>query len=164
MDLEKKELPEVLPVLPVKDAVIFPRMVVPLMVRDKESQKIVNDVLEKDKLLVITLSKEGDKKDKNASEIFRIGTAVHVMKLSKGDEGTMLVVQGVARVEILEFLSKKPYRKAKVLRLEDMPHAGQLSPAASRVKRCARVCRCNDTRCIWFRPCICNPGIWSWRP
>jgi len=123
-DIDYK-LPEILPVLPVRDSVIFPGMVIPIIIRDKRSLKLVDETLKKEKKIVVVMEKAHDKKEKGPADIHKIGTVGHVVGLSKGEEGTILVVQGIARVLILEVVSNEPYKKARIKKLEDIDFSGK---------------------------------------
>jgi ATP-dependent Lon protease len=125
MNQKEETLPEILPVLPVKDPVIFPRMIIPLMIVDEAHHKLVDDALQKDKLIVVTVLKDPDKVPEGPPEIHRVGTAAVIVKLSKADEGTILVVQGITRVEIGEIVSHEPYQRARVARLKEVDHKGK---------------------------------------
>jgi ATP-dependent Lon protease len=125
MNQTNETLPEILPVLPVKDPVIFPRMIIPLLIVDEAHLKLVDDALQKDKLIVVTVIKEPDKVTEGPPEIHRVGTAALIVKLSKADEGTILVVQGITRVEIGEIVSHEPYQQARVVRLKEADHKGK---------------------------------------
>ena len=92
-----KRLPEILPLLPVKESVVFPRMVIPLMIRDEEYSKLIDDALKKEKLIAIAMSKDFEKLEEGPVDVHRVGTAASVIKLSKGDEGTVVVVQGIGQ-------------------------------------------------------------------
>jgi ATP-dependent Lon protease len=125
MNQTDETLPEILPVLPVNDPVIFPRMIIPLMITDEAHLKLVDDALQKNKLIVVTLIKDPDTVTEGPAEIHRVGTAALIVKLSKADEGTILVVQGVTRVEIGEIVSGDPYQQARIERLEEVDHKGK---------------------------------------
>jgi ATP-dependent Lon protease len=119
MNTQENGLPEVLPVLPVRDSVMFPRMVIPLMVRDDNDIKLVNDALQADKMLVIALVREEEEPENKGNLVYGVGTAGLIVKLNKGEEGTMVAVQGLTRVSVGDYVSEKPYIKAKVGPLED---------------------------------------------
>ncbi len=118
------EIPEVLPILPMRDSFVFPKMVVPLMIRNEEYSKLVDDALKKDNLLVVALIKNVDEDDSAKLEVQSVATLVQVVKLSKGDEGTLLVLQGLYRIEILEISEREPYLKGKVRKLEEVEVKG----------------------------------------
>ena len=82
MDEMSNEFPDVLPLLSVVDSVIFPRMVVPLMLRDEKYSKLVDDVLQKDKMVVIAMVKDADQ-DEETAEVHRVGTASQVLSYLK---------------------------------------------------------------------------------
>ncbi|RLB23055.1 MAG: endopeptidase La [Deltaproteobacteria bacterium] len=124
MEEMEHKLPEILPILPVRDSVIFPRMVVPLMIRDEEYVKLVDEVLQKDKLLVVSMIKDPEKTER-PPEVFRVGTAGIIVKLTKAEEGTVLVVQGISRVAITEIVSDESYQKARIKELKDVEHTGK---------------------------------------
>ncbi len=124
-DEKDQKLPEVLPVLPVRDSVIFPRMVIPLMVRDEDYLKMVDQVLQRDKLLVVAMIKDPDASERRPPEIHSVGTAGVILKLTKTEEGTVVVVQGISRVKIKDILSTEPFQQAKIVPLEDIEHSGK---------------------------------------
>jgi len=109
-----------------KDAVIFPRMVVPLAIREEAHRRLVDDALHGDKMVLTVMMKDGAEGETTGTpEVHRIGTACHIMKLSKMDEGTVVVVQGIARVEIKGVKQGEHYSLAEVERLEDIGRSGK---------------------------------------
>ncbi len=125
VELNDQKLPEILPILPVRDSVIFPRMVIPLMIRDEQYLKLVDDVLQQDRLVVVTMMRDPGKAEQRPPEIHRIGTAGVIIKLTKTDDGTVLVVQGITRVEITEIVTQEPYQKARIQPLQEVEHSGK---------------------------------------
>ena len=71
----RRSLPDTLPLLPVTDSVIFPRMVVPLMVKEDEYSRLIDDTLGKEKFLVVGLVMDPKKAQKDPPEVHRVGTA-----------------------------------------------------------------------------------------
>ncbi|MBW2022698.1 MAG: endopeptidase La [Deltaproteobacteria bacterium] len=124
MEERGQKLPDILPVLPVRDSVIFPRMVVPLMVRDEEYIKLVDEVLQKDKLLVVAMIVDPET-EQRPPEVFRVGTAGMIVKLTKTEDGTVVVVQGISRVTLTDFIVEEPFQKARIEELSDIDHAGK---------------------------------------
>jgi len=113
---ESRKIPEVLPILPVIDLTLFPRMVLPLVVHGEESQKLVDEAMAKDRLIGILVSKRNDLQPaEKPEELYEVGTAALILKMSKPDEkGTQLLVQGIARFRIREYVSDKPYLHARI--------------------------------------------------
>ncbi len=120
MDTTERKLPDILPVLPVKDSVIFPRMVIPLVITKEEHLRLVDDALRKEKLIVVAMAKETDDMDEGPTDVHHVGTVGQVVKLAKGEEGTVVVLQGIARVAIVEIVSERPYQKCKIKKLVEV--------------------------------------------
>ena len=113
---EQRKIPEILPILPVIDLTLFPRMVLPLVVHGEESQKLVDEAMAKDRLIGILVSRSNDlSTSQKPEELYEVGTAALILKMSKPDEqGTQLLVQGIARFRIQEYVSDKPYLRARI--------------------------------------------------
>jgi ATP-dependent Lon protease len=113
---ETRKVPEVLPILPVIDLTLFPRMVLPLVVRGEESQKLVDEAMGKDRRIGILVSRKKELKvSPKPEDLYSVGTVALILKMSKPDEkGTQLLVQGVSRFRIEEYLSDKPYLRARI--------------------------------------------------
>ncbi len=109
-------IPEVLPILPVMDLALFPRMVLPLVVEEEASQQLVDEAMAKDRLVGLVAFKNTDPKGSyEPANLYDVGTAALILKMSKPDEkGTQLLVQGAGRFRILEYLSDKPYLRARI--------------------------------------------------
>jgi len=113
---EPVKIPEVLPILPVMDLVLFPKMVLPLVVHGEESQRLVDEAMAKDRLIGLVVSKKKDLDGTHKPEdLFEFGTAGLILKMAKPDEGgSQLLVQGVGRFQIKEYFSDKPYLYASI--------------------------------------------------
>jgi len=113
---ESRKIPEILPILPVVDLTLFPRMVLPMVVHGEASQKLVDEAMAKDRLIGILVSKRNDLQPaEKPEELYEVGTAALILKMSKPDDkGTQLLVQGLARFRIQEYVSDKPYLHARI--------------------------------------------------
>ena len=113
---ETAKVPEVLPILPVTDLILFPRMVLPLVVHGEESQKLVDEAMGKDRRIGILVSKKKDMKaSPKPEDLYSVGTVALILKMSKPvEKGTQLLVQGVDRFRIEEYVSDKPYLRARI--------------------------------------------------
>ena len=113
---EALKIPEVLPILPVVDLTLFPKMVLPIMVEEEGSQKLVDEAMAKDRLIGIVVSKEKDLKASHKPDaLYKMGTAALILKMAKPDEHvTQLLVQGVSRFRIEGFTSDEPYLSARI--------------------------------------------------
>ena len=114
------EVPKTAPILPVKGGVLFPNLVMPLILTDEESQKLVDDVLKKDRLCVAVTQKDQEKEKAGPQDLYSVGTLSTVMKMLRIPDGTMRVlVQGITRVRIKEFIQREPYLIAEIEEIEE---------------------------------------------
>jgi ATP-dependent Lon protease len=110
-----QEIPEELPILPLRGVVVYPLMVVPLTVGQARSVKLVDDVAVGDRYVGLVASQDPDIDEPGPDQIFEIGTMAIIHRLIKAPDGTVrIIVQGVDRIHIDEWISEKPYLRAKV--------------------------------------------------
>lgn len=125
MNSQEHSLPEILPVLPVRDSVMFPRMVIPLMIQDEQHKSVVNDALQTNKMIVVSLVRNPETAEEEGVQVHEVGTAGLIVKMNKNAEGTMVAVQGLSRVALREIVSSDPYLKARVEALQEEEEADQ---------------------------------------
>ena len=108
-------IPDALPVLPLRGGVVvFPLSVVPLLVGQPRSIQLVDDIMRRDRLLVL-VSQRGDKEQPDPDDLYRVGTAAIVHQLARLPDGKLrVVIQGLERVRLLDFVSTEPYVVARV--------------------------------------------------
>ncbi|MBI5360321.1 MAG: endopeptidase La [Planctomycetes bacterium] len=120
--IEKKiQIPEEIPILPVKDLVLYPNIIIPLVVNDKNHIDMIDEVLSGDKLFGhFTISdkpKNGAKPDAEPKQpdIFDTGTLAEILKMLKFPDGSVrLLVQGTRKIKLLQVTQREPFMKAKV--------------------------------------------------
>ncbi len=116
--IEKIEIAEELPIMRLKDTVIYPHIVAPLLVAEEHLVKLIDDALAGDRIVGIVASKDEEPSD--LENFYDIGSAVAVARMFKLPDGSMqLLVQGISRIRVKEFTQDEPYPKAKVERLSD---------------------------------------------
>jgi ATP-dependent Lon protease len=104
------EIPPTLPVLPLKETVIFPQSVSPLAIGQERSVKLVDDVLEGNRMLALVTVKDGDPDQPGWDDLYEIGTAAVVHKMIRVPDGTLrILVQGVGRIRLERHLQDDPY-------------------------------------------------------
>ena len=110
-----------LPVLPSKDMVLFPHMVVPWIVEPPNLIKMIDDALATDRTIaVVTVDGPVESEDEIPEKLHKMGTMGLILRMAKTEEGhARLVVQGITRVRIKEITATKPYIKAKVESVQD---------------------------------------------
>ncbi|HWP34831.1 MAG TPA: endopeptidase La, partial [Thermodesulfobacteriota bacterium] len=109
-------LPEVLPLLPVRDVVIFPYMIIPLFVGREMSIAAVNEALGRNRLILLATQKDVAEEEPSPEQIYRVGTAAAIMRVLKLPDGRVkILVQGMAKARIVEYVQHKP---AYLVRIE----------------------------------------------
>jgi len=119
--VETGKLPEILPILPLFDAVLFPKMVLPLMVMQGESIQLIDEAMSKDRMIGLVVAKTNAvKRIYGAEDLYDIGTAALILKMAKTEDNrAQLLVQGISRFRISDFIEGKPYQMAHIEQLLD---------------------------------------------
>ncbi|MER3437848.1 MAG: endopeptidase La [Chloroflexota bacterium] len=109
-------IPDVLPVLPLRGGtVVFPLAVVPLVVGQPRSVRLVDDVMRRDRLVALVAQRTEKAERAGPDDVYRTGTAAIIHQLARSPDGTLrLVVQGLERIRILDFVAEEPYLVARV--------------------------------------------------
>src|SRR5579884_717586 len=126
-------IPNVLPVLPLKDVVVYPFSVQPLGAGQERSVRLIDDVMRGDRLVVLVAQKSADIEQAGPDDIFKIGTVSRVGRMLRMPDGTVqIVVQGLERVVIGEFTQEKPYLMARVTLKPDIQESDTETEALKR--------------------------------
>jgi ATP-dependent Lon protease len=122
-DAETEKTPTVpaqLPLLPLKDTVVYPLTVYPLVIGKEKSIRLINEITVGDKLLALTAQRKVDIDVSSVSDIYTIGTMARVLQMVKAPDGTLRVlVQGIERISVTQFQQIEPYIKAGIKALPD---------------------------------------------
>lgn len=111
----KLEIPAELPVLPLRDTVVFPFVATPLIVARKPSVQLIDDVLSGDRLLALVAQRRPELEEPKPEDIHTVGTAAIVLKMLKFPDGSLRVlVQGIERIRVLEYVASEPYYRARI--------------------------------------------------
>ena len=114
-DGEKLNIPETLPVLPLKDVVVYPFGMQPLGAGQARSLRLIDDVMRGDSLVALVAQKSDEIEQAGPDDIFKNGTVARIARMLRMPDGTVqIVVQGLERVDIGEFTQEKPYLVAHV--------------------------------------------------
>ena len=117
---DDQEIPAELPLLPLRNTVLFPGIVLPITVGRDKSIKAVNEAYKADKLVGVVSQKDSIVEEPVVSDLVDIGTVAKIVKLIKmPDGGTTIIIQGKKRFKIEEITSEDPYFKARISLLED---------------------------------------------
>ncbi|MCD6170650.1 MAG: endopeptidase La [Candidatus Latescibacteria bacterium] len=121
MDNILQKIPSEIPILPLRNTVVFPSMAAPLMVSREKSVKLVDDVLSGNKLLGTITQRSPDVEEPTWKDIYNYGTVAIVHRMIRMPDGSMrILIQGIARFKVKKPLTGKPYLKAEIELLEDI--------------------------------------------
>ncbi len=113
--LTESGIPEELPILPLKNTVLFPGVVVPITVGRDRSLTLVKEAYEGDKTIGVVTQKDQDLEDPKYDDLHKIGTVAQILKLIKMPDGSKsIVIQGKSVFKVDEFIQKEPYFRARV--------------------------------------------------
>lgn len=118
---EHIEIPETLPLLPIRDVVIYPYMILPLFVGRTASINAVNEALRKDRLMFLAAQKDMDEENPSPDNIYRVGCVGMIMRMNKlPDDGKIkILVQGLAKAKIIDFVQESPSFQVKIGKLDE---------------------------------------------
>lgn len=118
-------LPDLLPVLPLKDTVVFPYIIVPLSIGRDKSVLAVDEALTANRILMLTAQKDPEVEDPQQADLYELGTAAVIMRMLKLPDGRIrILVQGLTRARIRHFSQTEPFLQARIERLDDTPADG----------------------------------------
>jgi ATP-dependent Lon protease len=119
-EMNNEELPASLPILPLRNTVLFPGVVIPISAGRDKSIKLINDANAGDKIIGVVSQKNEDIEDPTKNDIHTTGTVARILRVLKMPDGNITVIlQGKKRFEIDEVTTEKPYIKATVKEVEE---------------------------------------------
>jgi ATP-dependent Lon protease len=114
-ELHTYRLPSELPVLPLRDTVLFPNSFMPLAVARESSVKLIDEAVSSGSLIAVFTQREAGEDEPLKEDLYAIGTASHIHKMFKLPDGSLrIIVQGLARVRLGDLVTVQPYLKARV--------------------------------------------------
>jgi ATP-dependent Lon protease len=114
-DEQELKIPDILPVLPLPDVVVFPYMIVPLFVNRDRSAKAVDQSLSENRMIMVVAQKDPNVDDPKAADLHQFGTVALIMRMLKLPDGRVrILVQGFARAKVEYFDETQPYLAAKI--------------------------------------------------
>lgn len=120
MDQNNLNIPETLPMLPVRDIVIFPYMIIPLFVGREASIQAVEESLGKNRLIFLASQKEFNEESPTPESIYKTGTVAMIMRMRKLADGRVkILIQGVSKARVTNFTQSEPFFKVSVEKIED---------------------------------------------
>jgi ATP-dependent Lon protease len=137
-DGEQVEIPETLPMLPVRDIVVFPYMIIPLFVgRDSSIKSVEESLARSDRLILLASQKDISDEHPSPEGIYKTGTVAMIMRMRKLPDGRIkILTQGLCKANIQDFTQVNPYFECKIERVNET--LGQLDPTSEALMRTAR--------------------------
>lgn len=139
-DLKKMNIPDVLPILPLRNTVLFPGVVIPITVGRDKSLRLVQEVYRKNKILGAVAQQDSSIEDPEFEDMHRVGTVAQILKILEMPDGTTsVIIQGRKRFQMDSLLTNKPYHAARITPLEDAEEepAGESRAVAAALKELA---------------------------
>jgi ATP-dependent Lon protease len=121
-------IPSELPILPLRDTVLFPNSFMPLAVARESSVRLIDDAIANGKLIAVFTQRDASIEEPSQDDLFTVGTATHIHKMFKLPDGSLrLIVQGLARLKLENVIATQPYLRARVsAAIEDTNDADRL--------------------------------------
>ena len=117
--MNAEEIPAILPILPLRNTVLFPGVVIPITVGRDKSIQLIRETYAGNKTIGVLAQKDPEVEDPAEADLYRIGTVSHIMKILQMPDGsTTVIIQGKKRFRLEEMVTDKPYFKAKVSNFE----------------------------------------------
>lgn len=125
------EIPKKIPLLPIRDIVVFPHMVLPLFVGREMSIKAIEVALEGNRMIFLTSQKDINIENPSPSDLYSVGTVGLIMRMLKLPDGRIkILVQGVSRAKTVKFLQKEPFYQVEIKTFPDAPTSVDLETEA----------------------------------
>ncbi len=119
--MEEIKIPNVLNVLPVKGGVVFPNMTIPIVIKEKNIQNLIDDALKKEKLVITLTQKDEKVQNPMFKDLYHTGTITMILRMMRAPDGTMrLIMQGIKRAKVKKILKEKPYLVAEIEEIEEI--------------------------------------------
>ena len=118
--INSEKIPEILSILPLRNTVLFPGVVIPITVGRDKSINLIKDAYKSDKIIGVVAQKDVSIEDPNFDDLNKIGTVAYILKMLRMPDGnTTVIIQGKRRFEMVEVVQNDPYIKAKISPLAD---------------------------------------------
>jgi len=129
------QVPEDLPILPIREAVLYPKMILPLMVGQERLIKLIDAALLTNKMIGIVAIRSKEVEEVKSEDLFEVGCAAYIPKMLKMPNNSVrLLIQGISRIRLTEFTQREPYIRARVIPLKDRGEASEMQALVVAVK------------------------------
>ncbi len=122
---DKVIVPNELPILPLRGTVLYPDLILPIMVGRKKSVKLIDDAMDSDRIIGVLTQKKSEVEDPKESDLYPVGVAALILRMIRELDGSQrVIVQGISRVKVKEYIQREPYYKARVDTIEEKAEQG----------------------------------------
>lgn len=122
-NMNSEIIPEILSILPLRNTVLFPGVVIPITVGRDKSIKLIKDAYKTDKIIGVVAQKDSTVEDPGVEDLHKIGTVAHIIKMLRMPDGnTTVIIQGKRRFMMKEVQATEPYMRAAITPLSDKKH------------------------------------------
>lgn len=112
---EKVHIPSELPILPLRGTVLYPDLILPIMVGRKKSVKLIDDAMDSDRIIGVVTQKRSETEDPKENDLYSVGVAALILRMIRELDGSQrVIVQGISRIRVKEYLQRDPYFKARI--------------------------------------------------
>jgi ATP-dependent Lon protease len=111
---DKVVIPDDLPILPLRGTVLYPDLILPIMVGRKKSVKLIDDAMDADRIIGVITQKRSEIEDPKEGDLYSVGVAALILRMIRELDGSQrVIVQGVSRMKVKEYIQREPYFKAR---------------------------------------------------
>ena len=136
--ISKEDAPDVIPILPLRNTVLFPGVIIPITIGRDRSIRLIKDAEKGNKMIGVVAQKDFDTELPDKDDLHKVGTIANILKMLKMPDGNItVVIQGRKRFNIDEMMQNEPYFKAKITELKEikpMANDEEFSALVSSVK------------------------------
>lgn len=119
-EFKKDEVPELVPILPLRNNVLFPGVVIPISVGRERSLKAIKKAYKEQKYIGVIAQRDMQVEDPEAEDLYNIGTLARIIKMIKmPDGGSTIIIQGICRIQLMEMNQVEPYLQGTITTLEE---------------------------------------------
>ena len=119
--MQNEKIPEILPILPLRNTVLFPGVVIPITVGRDKSIHLIKDYNKGDKTIGVVAQRSDSVEEPTEIDLYNVGTVAQIIKMLRMPDGnTTIIIQGKRRFKIDEFIQTEPYHKAKVSAFDEI--------------------------------------------
>ena len=122
--MNSEKVPEILSILPLRNTVLFPGVVIPITVGRDKSIRLIKEAYKTDKIIGVVAQKDSSVEDPQVSDLHQVGTVANIIRMLRMPDGnTTVIIQGKRRFKINEVKATEPYLRASILPLSDKKHS-----------------------------------------